>query len=236
MVAEQAAKMHKIDHGSGSHPKNKDANPDHMHGHPPANHGHQPAKKAKLAYDDEFLNEYDIYDDYGYDQNSQYGQYGRYGYVGARDYDSYQEGLQGQNVGLFGNDINNDYGLMLFLPALLIGLCLLGIICCICAIIGGIMGYNMYNATNRTLSIGRYKKVARVAEIDDDSHDDQGGLIKIQVLFFFISFSTVYFVYSLNSNSNPCFIIIFNIFRKYKFMNWQRKDIVMDRSNVDFFC
>ena len=127
------------------------------------------------AYE-EFLNEYDIYDDYGYGQQDAYGYSSdNYDYVG--NYDLYQ-GLQGQNVGLFDN--NNNYGLMLFLPTILIGLCLLGILFCICGGIGAIMGCVVYNASNRTLTVGGYKKVSRAEENDSD---DQRGLLKIQVLF-----------------------------------------------------
>ena len=142
-------------------------------------------KKPKHSAYEEFLNEYDIYDDYGYGQQDAYGYSSdNYGYVG--NYDSYQ-GLQGQNVGLFGN---NNYGLMLFLPAILIGLCLLGILFCICGGIGAIMGCGVYNAVNRTLIVGGYKKVARAEENDSD---DQRGLLKIQVLFcfFYMSYRSV---------------------------------------------
>ena len=101
----------------------------------------------------EFLNEYDIYDNYNYDIYHHH------------NYDSYKK-LQGQDFRLISNDnINVNYVLILFLAAILIGLCLLVVLFCFSACVSTIISYIMYNpAVNRTSS----KKMEKVKENDDD--------------------------------------------------------------------
>ena len=106
---------------------------------------------AKKAYQ-EFLNEYDIYDDYNYD------------IYHHNNYDSYQK-LQAQDFRLVSNDnISVNYGLILLLTAILVGLCLLVVLGCLSAGVGAIISYIMYNpVVNRTSS----NKVDKVEENDD---------------------------------------------------------------------
>ena len=125
-----------------------------------SNHDDESAKKAYQ----EFLNEYDIYDDYNYD------------IYHHRNYDSYKK-LQEQDFRLVNNDnINVNYGLILFFTAILIGLCLLVVLVCLSAGVGAIISYIMFNpAFNRTSS----KKVDKVKENDDDILQSSGFICYI---------------------------------------------------------